>query len=123
MAYQEIVDYLKKLLESNSESSFLVISPDGYEDVYIQFLPLSENELYCESVSNEFLPEKLELTSQKVAQLEELGFKLGAEDVNFNREYEIKDETAIIELSKMVYKIFVEIYGVIVSGLTFDFTE
>lgn len=123
MVYQQITEHLKRLLSSNLEESFLIISPKGNGDVYAQFLPLSQEELYCETVSNEFLPEKLQLNSQKISQLKKLGFELGEEDVNFHRDFEVDNDTAIEELSKLVLKIFVEIYGVVVTDLDFEFEE
>lgn len=112
MSEEKLDDYLKKLLETNSEKdSFLIISPPNHEEVYIQFLALSENELYCEAVSNLFLPEEFQLDEEKIRILNQWGFALTGESPNFNRKFVIKNESNIEDLVNLVYRIFAEVYG------------
>ncbi|MBD3191102.1 MAG: hypothetical protein GF308_10680 [Candidatus Heimdallarchaeota archaeon] len=112
MNTKKLADYLIKLLETESEDSFLIVSPPNHKDVYIQFLALSEKELYCEAVSNRFLPEEFHLNDEKVRILNQWGFALTGDSPNFNRTFIIKNESNIDELVNLVFRIFAEVYEV-----------
>lgn len=118
MSYLAIVEQIKLLVTDLEQ--FLVITANNIEDIYIQLIPLTKEKFYCETVSNQFLPQKYQLNSKKISQLKGLGFQMSDDDINYNREFEVPNETAFVELAKVILKIFVEIYGIIVNDLTFE---
>ncbi|MHA1447399.1 MAG: TY-Chap domain-containing protein [Candidatus Heimdallarchaeaceae archaeon] len=65
----ELVDKFKELTQA-SEDGFLIVAPQKDSDVYVQFTYSSE-ELYCEAVSNEYLPKKKQLTETKIGLLKQ----------------------------------------------------
>jgi hypothetical protein len=117
MSYHTIVEQLKKLLTDLEQ--FLIIFPNNIEEIYIQLMPITEEKLYCEAVSNQFLHKKYQLNSKKISQLQQLGFHKSDEDCNYVLEYDVKDESAFEDLAKLILKIFVEIYGIIINDLSF----
>lgn len=122
MAYQEIIPYFEKLVAPEYEDNFLIISPKDHDYAYVQFTQCSNNEFYCEIVSNNFLPYKRKLNSKQIRKITALGFVMEPQDVNYNRVFNVESELLRDALSKLIFKILVEIFGIIVSGfdITFD---
>ena len=120
MAYVEIFDYLKQLVERYKEDLFFIVSPKGHSSIYNQFMMHDENTFYWEVVSNDFLPEDLQLSQQKVNKLERMGFTQDELEPNFSKIVKIENEFTIEEMSKEILRIFVEIFDVIVTELVFE---
>ena len=120
MSYLEIIPYLEKLTKPAFEEYFLIISPENIDDVYIQFIPSNSSELYCEVVSNNYLPEKYQLSPNQITKLHSLGFSIG-DEVNYNQIYKVTKEFLIEALAKLVIEIFVEIFGITIHNLAITF--
>src|SRR5579863_1479234 len=82
-------------------------------DIYVQFAGSPGNpQVLCESISNEYLPKKLQMSKTDVQKLKKLGFALGGDKIqNFSRTYEITNEDQARELAEATLRILKEIYG------------
>jgi hypothetical protein len=107
----EIYSGLRDLTHEGGPGNFLIVSAG---DVYIQFAAHPGNpQLVCEAVSNDYLPEKLQLSAVAMEQLKGLGFVAGADGFNnFSRSFDIPTEEQARELSRLTLRILEEIYGV-----------
>lgn len=104
----ELVDKFKELIESGEEG-FLIIAPQNDSDVYVQFT-YSSTKLYCEAVSNEYLPKKKRLTEAKIGLLGQWNFVLNTnQSPNFTTTFSTSD---LPDLVNQLIKLFQEVYGV-----------
>ena len=110
-AYEErLVNDLRKILKAGKESTFLVVSAG---DVYMQFLAMpGREEIYCEAVSNEFLPGKSRLSDSAVKQLREFGFAEPSGSPNFARVFVLAGDKDLTALARLTFLILSDIYGV-----------
>ncbi|MHA1155258.1 MAG: TY-Chap domain-containing protein [Candidatus Heimdallarchaeota archaeon] len=104
----ELVDRFKELIQA-SEDGFLIVAPQKDSDVYVQFTYSSE-ELYCEAVSNEYLPKKKQLTETKIGLLKQWNFTFDKnESPNFTTTFSTSN---LPDLVNQIIKIFNDVYGV-----------
>ncbi|MHA1556130.1 MAG: TY-Chap domain-containing protein [Candidatus Heimdallarchaeota archaeon] len=104
----ELVDKFKELMQA-SEDGFLIVAPQNYSDVYVQFT-YSSAILYCEAVSNEYLPKKKQLTKTKIGLLKQWNFTFDKnESPNFTTTFSTSN---LPDLVNQIIKIFNDVYGV-----------
>lgn len=108
-AAEEIYTGLLDLTREGGPGNFMVLSAG---DVYVQFAGSPGNpKVLCESISNEYLPEKLRMTKVGLEKLKKMGFVLGGEKIqNFSRTYEVTTEDHAQKLAKTAIKILKEVY-------------
>ena len=106
----EIYSGLLDLTREGGPGNFMVVSAG---DIYVQFAGSPGNpQVLCESISNEYLPKKLQMSKTDVQKLKKLGFALGGDKIqNFSRTYEITNEDQARELAEATLRILKEIYG------------
>jgi hypothetical protein len=111
----EIYSGLLDLMSEGGPGNFMVVSSG---DIYIQFAGSPGNpQIQCESISNEYLPKKLQMSKKDVGKLKSLGFVLGGDQiVNFSRAYEIPTEQQARELADLTVSILQEVYGIAPGG-------
>lgn len=106
---EQLIHNLRRLITEGGESNFLIVSVG---DVYVQFAAShGDKEVYCEAVSNEFLPHGLQLTEDKVSQLRELGFEEPGASPNFSRTFDVAEEAGLRELAQLTRYILSNVYG------------
>jgi hypothetical protein len=110
-AEEEIFSGLLDLTREGGPGNFLVIEAG---DVYVQFAGEPGSPLVrCESISNQYLPDKLKIFPEAIEKLKKLGFDLGGDEIeNFSRTYEVSTEDQARELAQSTLRILAEIYGV-----------
>src|SRR5260370_42464450 len=98
-------------MSEGGPGNFMVVSAG---DVYVQFAGSPGNpKILCESISNEYLPQKSKISKKDIEALKKLGFVLGGDQIeNFSRSYEIPTEEQSRELSDVTGRILKEVYGV-----------
>jgi hypothetical protein len=64
-----------------------------------------------ETVSNAYLPPKLQLGPDKVAELERLDFEVDDSDENFSRKFDVPDEAKARDLAQLTLNILATVYG------------
>lgn len=106
---EQLKTNLHRLITEGSEDSFLIVSVG---DIYVQFVPPSEEkEIYCEAVSNEFLPRRMKLDEKRTSRLKELGFEEPGESPNYSRYFDISNDNALQEAIQTILSIFANVYG------------
>jgi len=111
----EIAEYLRRLVKEGKEGAFLIISIRSNK-IYVQFSynPKSEGTVYCEAVSDEYLPKELKLSEDQIWRLKQLGFQSPGSDngepLNFNQNVSIANDEEILALAKMTGQIFFDVY-------------
>ena len=110
-AEQEIASSILSLTSEGGPGSFLVVSSG---EVYIQFAGNVGNQrLRCETISNQYLPDKLKISATGLARLKSLGFVLGGEPIeNFSRTYDLPTDDYAAGLAQLTLRILTEVYGV-----------
>jgi len=110
-ALEQISSSLLTLTSEGGPGSFLVISAG---EIYIQFAGNVGNQrLRCESISNQYLPDKLQMSAACVEKLESLGFVLGGDPIeNFSRTYDLPTDDYADGLARLTARILTEVYGV-----------
>ena len=108
-----------KLINEGVEDCFLILS---YEEFYVQFVESEEKtQLYCEVVSDEYLPKNKKISMGGKKCLKELNFQKPHEEndfypnqdtSNYFRYISIKNENEIIESYKLVESIFIKIFNI-----------
>ena len=101
---------LGKLISEGADGSYLIVAID---EVYIQFLPSGDWDrpwVYCETVSNQFLPPDQRLESEQITALTLLGFEETMESPNYTREFKIPDTEAMTEVARGTLQMFATIY-------------
>lgn len=111
----EIYSGLLDLMSEGGPGNFMVISSG---DVYVQFAGSPGNpKILCESISNEYLPQKSKMSKKDIETLKKLGFVLGGDQIeNFSRSYEIPTEEQARELADVAVRILRDAYGVTADG-------
>ena len=106
----EIGSGLLDITREGGPGNFLVVSAG---DIYVQFAGSPGNsQVVCESISNEYLPKKLKMSSESMDHLKSFGFALGGDEiVNFSRTFEIQREEQAKEVAEMTLRILREVYG------------
>jgi hypothetical protein len=107
----EIYSGLLDLMSEGGPGNFMVVSSG---DIYVQFAGSPGNpHILCESISNEYLPQKSKMSKKDVETLKSFGFVLGGDQIeNFSRSYEIPTEDQARGLADLTVRILREIYGV-----------
>jgi hypothetical protein len=107
----EIYSGLLDLMSEGGPGNFMVVSSG---DVYVQFAGSPGNpQIVCESISNEYLPQKSKMSKKDIEALKKLGFVLGGDQIeNFSRSYELPTEEQARELADVTVRILREVYGV-----------
>jgi len=110
-AEQEIASSILSLTSEGGPGSFLVVSSG---EVYIQFAGNVGNQrLRCETISNQYLPDKLKISAAGLARLKSLGFVLGGEPIeNFSRTYDLPTDDYATGLAQLTLRILTEVYAV-----------
>ena len=111
----EIYSGLLDLMSEGGPGNFMVVSSG---DVYVQFAGSPGNpKILCESISNEYLPQKSKMSKKDIETLKKLGFVLGGDQIeNFSRSYEIPTEEQARELADVAVRILKDVYGVAADG-------
>jgi len=103
------VSFLNELLAEGGTSGLLTIESGR---VYGQFtFAPDKNLLYCELVSNQFLPKDVQLSPEKLSLLPARGFQVPAEPGNFNRTYLLTDRLVAENAVLDVLSLFTDAYG------------
>jgi len=107
---EEIFSGLLDLTREGGPGNFMVISSG---DIYVQFSGSPGNpHVMCESISNEYLPKKLNITKTAVKKLKDQGFKLGGDEFkNFSRHFEVSTDEHARELAQLTLSILQKVYG------------
>ncbi len=102
-------------MSEGGPGNFMVVSSG---DVYVQFAGSPGNpKILCESISNEYLPQKSKMSKKDIETLKKLGFVLGGDQIeNFSRSYEIPTEEQARELAQVTVRILQDVYGVPADG-------
>jgi|GEM_PF-260012 len=110
-----LVYNLRRLLTEGGAGNYLVASVG---DVYVQFsASRGEQQIYCEAVSNQFLPRNLQLSEDKISQLRGLGFEIGRDSPNFSRTCYIVDSQELREIARTALSILSDVYGIPPSSM------
>jgi hypothetical protein len=111
----EIYSGLLDLMSEGGPGNFMVVSSG---DVYVQFAGSPGNpRILCESISNQYLPQKSKMSKKDIETLKKLGFILGGDQIeNFSRSYEIPTEEQARELADVTVRILKDVYGVAADG-------
>lgn len=110
-AEQEIASNILALTSEGGPGSFLVVSSG---EVFIQFAGNVGNQrLRCESISNQYLPDKLKISPVGLERLKTLGFVLGGNPIEtFSRTYDLPTDDYAAGLAQLTLRILTEVYGV-----------
>ena len=110
-AEEEISSCLLSLTSEGGPGSFLVISSG---EVYIQFAGNVGNQrLRCEAISNQYLSDKVKMSSAAMDRLKSLGFVLGGDPIEvFTRTYDLPTDDYATGLAQLTLRILKEVYGV-----------
>lgn len=110
-AEEEISSSLLTLTSEGGPGSFLVVSAG---EIYIQFAGNVGNQrLRCESISNQYLSDKLKMSPAAMDRLKSLGFSLGGDPIeNFSRTYDLPTDDYATGLAQLTLRILTEVYGV-----------
>ena len=101
---------LDKLISEGTYGSYLIVAID---EVYFQFLSIGDMEqrwLYCEAVSNEFLPEGQKLEPEQITALTLMGFVESVETPNYSCDFNVSDSAILTDIGRMTLQVFVTIY-------------
>lgn len=105
-----LVYNLRRLLTEGGTGNYLVVSTG---DVYVQFAATrGEQQIYCEAVSNQFLPQSMRLSEDKISQLRGLGFEIGRGSPNFSRTFYIVDSQELREIARTGLSVLSDVYGI-----------
>lgn len=110
-AEEEIASNILDLTSEGGPGSFLVVSSG---EVYIQFAGNVGNQrLRCESISNQYLPDKSKISDGGIDRLKSLGFVLGGNPIEtFSRTYDLPTDDYATGLAQLTLRILTEVYGV-----------
>lgn len=110
VANQPLVESaINRLARDRTVGSFLILS---YGNYYVQFLMI-DDQIYCEAVSNAYLPARMHISPAAEKQLAKLGFRRAASNSeNFARTVSARRRSSITSLSYKTVSVFQEIYEV-----------
>jgi hypothetical protein len=110
---RQIIDKLTDLVSaSHPDGTFLIIE-NG--DFYVQFMHTkAEYDLFCEAVSNTYLPENAQLTQEDSDRLIAMGFTAPSEGFeNYFREYFVDKYLSVLpEIALTIVQVFSKVYKV-----------
>jgi hypothetical protein len=101
---------LDKLISEGTDGSYLIVA---VEEVYVQFLPIEDRDepwVYCEAVSNEFLPTDQKLEPEQITALTLLGFEETIESPNYRREFMVPNIDVMTDVGRLTLQMFATIY-------------
>ncbi|MDP6452038.1 MAG: hypothetical protein QF898_01915 [SAR202 cluster bacterium] len=101
---------LDKLIKEGSDGSYLIVAID---EVYLQFLSVGDRDepwIYCEAVSNQFLPEDQKLEPEQITALTLLGFEETIESPNYSCDFIVSDTAILTDIGRMTLQMFATIY-------------
>jgi type III secretion system-like peptide-binding chaperone len=99
---------LWRLVTEGDSSNFLIVS---IGDAYVQFSAgKGDKDVYCEAVSNSYLPPTRLLTFEKASRIRAMGFEEPSDGGNFSRTSDLSTREAAYELAKATCRIFSEVY-------------
>lgn len=101
----------QKILKEGGDSNYFTL--DFAENYYLQAASSKgANEVFCEAVSNEYLPADRKLSESQLSKLVDLGWKKPSEgNVNFSIELTVNDKIDMDRLVDFVAKTLSEVYG------------
>lgn len=101
----------QKILKEGGDSNYFTL--DFAENYYLQAASAKgANEVFCEAVSNEYLPATRKLSESQLSKLVDLGWKKPSEgNVNFSIELTVNDKIDIDKLVNFVAQTLSEVYG------------
>ncbi len=107
---QQLIQNLKRMLTEGGMGNFLIVSCG---DAYFQFAAgRGETQIYCEAVSNEYLPRGRQLSGEQSKQLQALGFEPPDEGThNFSRNFAVAADSALSDLASRTLRILSTVYG------------
>ena len=106
---EQIARNLKQLMDSKLDDAFLIVSCG---DVYVQFMPGDGHTgLYCEAVSNAYLPKDQQLGAAQAQQLAQWGFAIGDSD-NYSATLLQTAPGSLDAIARLTEQILNEIYRV-----------
>jgi len=106
---EQIARNLEQLADSRLDDAFLIVSCG---DVYVQFMPGDGHiGLYCEAVSNAYLPKDQRLGAAQLQQLAHWGFAIGDSD-NYSATLLQTGSGSLEAIARLTEQILNEIYGV-----------
>jgi len=107
-AEDEIAAGLRKLASEGGSNNFLIVSSG---DFYIQFAAEhGAREVWCEAVSNSYLPAARKLSLEKINELKRRGFAI-SDTENFSRKFPLAGEEDARKLAGMAVEILERAYG------------
>jgi len=105
----ELANNLRRLTTEGLEGSYMIVS------VGKPYVQLGGNKydthLRFEAISNAYLPSKMQLTEDKISELQTLGFDVSNPKSNYFREVDASGEHAIQVIAKTARDILVKVYG------------
>lgn len=112
---QDLIYNLNHLVTQCGEGSFLIVTCD---EAYMQFAAgTTRGEIYCEAVSNEFLPDDARLSPEKVDVLKKMGFvdpensHFSGSSPNFSCLLKIRDNDDVSKVAGWTVEVMREAYG------------
>lgn len=101
----------QKILTEGGESNYFTL--DFADSYYLQAASSKgANEVFCEAVSNEYLPAAKKLSESQLLKLVELGWKKPSEgNVNFSTELTVNDKKDLEKIVDFVAQTLSEVYG------------
>lgn len=110
-----LVYNLRRLLTEGGTGNYLVVSVG---EVYVQFAASrGEQQIYCEAVSNQFLPPSMRLNEDRISQMRSLGFEIGRGSPNFSRTFYIVDSQELREIARTGLSVLSDVYGIPSSSM------
>jgi len=103
---RRLLENLTALVRDGSHDSFLIVDAS---DFYVQFLfNPSASYLYCEAVSDAFLPEAAQLTKKAADKLISMGFKEPPdENTNYRQDFMLDEELSTLsDIATIVVRVF-----------------
>jgi hypothetical protein len=104
--------FLRQLVMGNQQGGFSIFSVGNY---YVQFLKnQSKSILYCEAVSNNYLPRKLHLTAESVQRLLSFGFqKPDDRRSNYHKVFDLEEaKRSLSSIAALAVRVMGEVYNV-----------
>lgn len=100
----------QKILKEGGDSNYFTV--DFAENYYLQAASSKGAiDVFCEAVSNEYLPDSRKLNDAQLIRLVELGWKKPSEgNVNFSVELSVNEKKDINELADFIAKTISEVY-------------
>ena len=103
------VSFLRELIANGNTTGLLTFESGR---VYCQFTFIPEKqEIYCELVSNQYLPKDLQLTPEKITLITACGFQSPIKEGNFNRTYPTGDSKIVENAVQEILGLFTKAYG------------